>query len=60
MDEASLLHYDHHSVGFRLYEMSRRGKFIEMECRLVGAGAVEGGRVRNNWHGVSFGSDENV
>ena len=43
MDEASLLHYDHHSVGFRLYEMSRRGKFIEVECRLVGAGAVEGG-----------------
>ena len=46
MDEASLLHYDHHSVGFCLYEMSRRDKFIETECRSVGARSC-GGRGRD-------------
>lgn len=35
-----------HIVGFRWYEMSRRGKFIETERRLV---AVPGAEGKEEW-----------
>ena len=49
-------------IWFHLYEMSRIGKFIETECRLMVARSWRVVRTGSNYlrTGVSFGGDKNV
>ena len=47
-----------HIVGFYLYEMSRRGRFIRDRIQISGCQELAGGEDESNWHGISFGGDE--